>query len=63
MAPDARDFEAVTLRLVPVKHWPTDPAYRLKVLLKRLLRSYGFRCVQLEASEQLRRESERRKGA
>jgi hypothetical protein len=37
-----RPVYRLTLRALP---WPTPPAVRLRAVLKRLLRTFGFVCV------------------
>lgn len=49
MADEREDLVVLTIRPEPkgVDAWGRDPTYRLKLLLKRMLRSWGWRCVKI----------------
>jgi hypothetical protein len=50
MNPERIDFE-ITLRPVP-GNWRVEPVQRLRAALKRLLRSYGLRCVRCQPADE-----------
>ena len=56
---DAKTVTGFTLVLVPVRdpcerngHAARTPEYRLKILLKALVRGYGFRCASVKPTAQ-----------